>query len=804
MAINKNVLAEKQATVLSEDGNTMYATIQMRHGNEADMDKSKFVTAEMGVATDTKKMVVAFAPNDTKEVAFKDDLDGLINKNQGTENSGKVLVVGKDGNVTPGETPIEIDSTLTQSGQAADAKATGDKLSSLSEDIAEYNKELFDTQNLADGYWNNQGTLIDSTTTKHTPFIEVSKYSQLRYWGYTNITPSVFCAFFDENNNLYSTFKHLVGDNIIDVPASAKYVSFSVRFDDFLIHIVPHQYKTNFNNEYAGYTTLYPHILNGDYGKESDKYFNTGIMMLNKDDIIHLESNGQYRYYIKKWLNSLDDNGSPNFSSPLYTGTEDYTIEETSMYVVAIRLKNGTSVTEYDRKQFDFIVYRKGENCEIDKNGVFRFLIHPLNGISLTDSTSFITNVFPVFVKGGTTIHSLNKSVVFKVYKYTSTGAFIECINPSAYENEVYIEEDSYVRMSIRFVNHATIDVHMKNYIIDTIMFEPYDAESIDKYGDLTSYVEVEEVTENLSTWTATSVYALYDNLMGRYPNIVTKKTLGYSEDASGGIDTSLPIYEYIISGNLANYTYNEGYNNSTGLPVVKPSKVLFSSGIHGKVEVGAVYGLYNLIKSCVERKNGLRDILANATIHCVPCANPYALNNGTSYTATGTNINRNLGFGWYAQPDQGNAMVGSEPYSANESKVYRDWLTSNSDAKLHIDFHTTQLPYVASNLKQYMFMSSPNKYMLDVYCGVVRCCADHFERFGTRLSTQNVHFVTSNSIATATNEAFYIAGIRNTCTLEFNKLDLDNKDVEYGGNVLKIGTEEYINVVRALVNKFC
>lgn len=725
------------------------------------------------------------------DLVARERINNLVTNNNPTDGNSELLDirVGADG------------TTYESAGEAV-----REQVSSLKEDIAEYNKELFDTQNLADGYWNNQGTLIDSTTTKHTPLIEVSKYSQLRYWGYTNITPSVFCAFFDENNNVYSTFKPLVGDNIIDVPASAKYVSFSVRFDDLSIHIVPHQYKTNFNNEYAGYTTLYPHILNGKYGEEevSDKYFNTGIMMLNKDDIIHLESNGQYQYYIKKWLHSLDDNGSPNFSSPLYTGTEDYTIEETSMYVSSIRLKNGTSVTEYDRKQFDFIVYRKGENCEIDKNGVYNFIIHPLNGIGLTASKSYITNVYPVFVKGGTTIHSLNKSVVFKVFKYTSTGAFIECINPSAYENEVYIEEDSYVRMSIRFVNHATIDIHMRKYIIDTIMFEPYDAESIDKYGDLTSYVEVEEVTENLSTWTATSVYALYDNLMGRYPNIVTKKTLGYSEDASGGIDTSLPIYEYIISGNLANYTYNEGYNNSTGLPVVKPSKVLFSSGIHGKVEVGAVYGLYNLIKSCVERKNGLRDILANATIHCVPCANPYALNNGTSYTATGTNINRNLGFGWYAQPDQGNAMVGSEPYSANESKVYRDWLASNSDAKLHIDFHTTQLPYDAFNLKQYMFMSSPNKYMLDVYCGVVRCCADHFERFGTRLSTQNVHFVTSNSIATATNEAFYMAGIRNTCTLEFNKLDLDNKNVEYGGNVLKIGMEEYINVVRALVNKFC
>ena len=73
MAINKNVLAEKQATVLSEDGNTMYATIQMRHGKESDMDKSKFVPAEIGVTTDTKKAFMAFSPGNVKEMMFRED-----------------------------------------------------------------------------------------------------------------------------------------------------------------------------------------------------------------------------------------------------------------------------------------------------------------------------------------------------------------------------------------------------------------------------------------------------------------------------------------------------------------------------------------------------------------------------------------------------------------------------------------------------------------------------------------------------------------------------------------------------------
>ena len=157
MAIKRNVLAESGATVQTEDGTTMYATIQMRHGKESDMDKSKFVPAEMGVTTDTKKVFMGFAPNDVQEMALKKDIPeattdynelenlpsiggvtikgnktledygiqpkgdyltgvpegyvtddelgaGLakkLDKNQGAENAGKVLGINEEGNVTP-------------------------------------------------------------------------------------------------------------------------------------------------------------------------------------------------------------------------------------------------------------------------------------------------------------------------------------------------------------------------------------------------------------------------------------------------------------------------------------------------------------------------------------------------------------------------------------------------------------------------------------------------------------------------------------------------------------------------------
>lgn len=195
MAIKSNALAENKAAILAEDGGTIYATLQMRHGKESEMDESKFVPAEIGVATDTKKAVIAFGPGDTKEFAFKDDipdqdynnlenkpsiggvelsgdkslkqlgiqpkgeyitkipaeyvtdtelteklksyptkeeqaeeLEKKLDKNQGAENTGKALVVGEDGTVKPGEIPIKVDDTLSQTGQAADAEKVGARL----------------------------------------------------------------------------------------------------------------------------------------------------------------------------------------------------------------------------------------------------------------------------------------------------------------------------------------------------------------------------------------------------------------------------------------------------------------------------------------------------------------------------------------------------------------------------------------------------------------------------------------------------------------------------------------------------
>lgn len=59
------------------------------------------------------------------------DQIGAVQKNQGSGNSGKYLSVGSDGNVTLSDAPegsVKIDTTLTKTGEAADAKIVGDEL----------------------------------------------------------------------------------------------------------------------------------------------------------------------------------------------------------------------------------------------------------------------------------------------------------------------------------------------------------------------------------------------------------------------------------------------------------------------------------------------------------------------------------------------------------------------------------------------------------------------------------------------------------------------------------------------------
>lgn len=140
---------ERLATQVRQDKSSVEQAVQ-GVGNTAQQAeqsintaKTKAVEAVNATKTDAVKAVQTEGAKQVQAVQakgqevinsipqdFPTQMATKLDKQQGTENAGKALVVGKDGNVVPGEPTqqIEVDKTLTQEGQAADAKATGDKI----------------------------------------------------------------------------------------------------------------------------------------------------------------------------------------------------------------------------------------------------------------------------------------------------------------------------------------------------------------------------------------------------------------------------------------------------------------------------------------------------------------------------------------------------------------------------------------------------------------------------------------------------------------------------------------------------
>lgn len=181
--------------------------------------------------------VINSIPSDfTTQMATK------LDKQQSVEHAGKALVVGKDGNVVPGEPTqqIEVNKTLTQEGQAADAKATGDKilqyaiknttsgecilritdsaeeklqdikLFGKSEQLSTTGKNLFDFSNLESGRINtNTGALEEYNHTRRlADYIDITDITSFSVYlpGYNRANGTVYVVihYYDKDKKYLS------------------------------------------------------------------------------------------------------------------------------------------------------------------------------------------------------------------------------------------------------------------------------------------------------------------------------------------------------------------------------------------------------------------------------------------------------------------------------------------------------------------------------------------------------------------------------------------------------------------------
>lgn len=114
-------------------------------------------TAELYIADASGNVIALFSDGhiQTKEFSSADvleDISGKLDTNQGSQNAGKALVVQNDGSVSPEDIAVDVDDTLTQEGEAADAKAVGDAISEIRSETADFPKIAEVSENTADLY----------------------------------------------------------------------------------------------------------------------------------------------------------------------------------------------------------------------------------------------------------------------------------------------------------------------------------------------------------------------------------------------------------------------------------------------------------------------------------------------------------------------------------------------------------------------------------------------------------------------------------------------------------------------------
>lgn len=261
---------------------------------------------------------------------------------------------------------------------------------------------------------------------------------------------------------------------------------------------------------------------------------------------------------------------------------------------------------------------------------------------------------------------------------------------------------------------------------------------------DTSNIYQCENPTNVFANFSA--IYSAYDALFSGL--IVNKNLLGYGTNSSGGQDTNLPIYEYVIH-NPIELTHAHA--------LYTPPLVLLTSGIHGD-EKTAVMALYNFIKSVITDADGVAKSLRNSVqFKIVPVCNPWGYNNNSRVNAHGVNINRNFSYKWSEKTD---TDKGSEPYSEYETKALKAWADANADsAMFHIDFHNH-----AVTTGVYFYIASNNIKQKHVFNVSIRGLYTHFLTQNIDL-TDYPHMQELNDIPSLSAEFNEVLGLDSSIT---------------------------------------
>lgn len=211
-----------------------------------------------------------------------------------------------------------------------------------------------------------------------------------------------------------------------------------------------------------------------------------------------------------------------------------------------------------------------------------------------------------------------------------------------------------------------------------------------------------EEVGKSHNDINAEYIWGLYDALIAKYPDNVQKKE--HTND-----DGTFTNYEYVISTGeySTNGSYGMKYDSDTH---IKKTKFLVLNSIHGTERKTSI-STYRFIRDVLSGHNVPQSFREGSIICVMPVGNPSGFDAFTRPNDTPVDINRNFDWNWIAsEPSQGlDYTYGESAASEKETQAIVNWLKSNKDADLFIDFHNNG----ALN-ENVVIMGSPDNSVVD------------------------------------------------------------------------------------------
>lgn len=584
---------------------------------------------------------------------------------------------------------VETDTTLTQLGAPADAKAVGDEVADLKADLSDEYGAMIANVN-GGGYsvttWQN-GAIYNWATTDNNTFqrssvIHLNIGDNISFTGGKGTTALPINALTWINNGAYQPLKTYSG-------STAETISYTenLKARDVIVSTL----KTLYGDDLTV-------TVNGSLPKVNE----AGLLAVN-------EKFDSLPNYVKQDINPLAIvSASAGSAAYKFVQGETYYVKNNGNYSINIATR-----VNFDGETIDTITVGANATVSFIASGDANYIVFPASSnlvlyseytlILFIDNTkAFIEQFDPqvyTFSSSGNIAYNFVKGNTYRITNKTlDTVRYATRNNPSGASID-YVDIQSNSFYDLKASGNAAYLIFSKacTFTVENVTeygavleknkfavgfagdYSPmvrfdFDYE-MDDFTDELSGVDFADMTDGYYT-IPDVVTAKFDSLVSSYSSYITKV------DAGEDVDLSYPAYANLGGESSGDYSATPSYrtylykliddNARVYGDFNKKKKVLLIGATHGSESAGS-FNLYLFAKKLCESTDPNYFKLRSAfDFYIVPCLNGYGMYHSLRWNANGVNINRNYPIVNWVENDEPytNNYTGPSPASEFETQL--------------------------------------------------------------------------------------------------------------------------------------